>query len=129
MLLLTVTSLAALLFLNRNPNGEGLWQRLCAPVLATVGLGLLCWLAARDLPALLGVPVGRVWIGPVVAGAAVLAGAGHGLALRRRAPVVYAGLGLGGAAVVVTPTLPVLPHQRRPGAHRPERVNREELTG
>jgi amino acid transporter len=129
LVLLTTTSLAALLFLNRNPNGEGVGQRLLAPVLSTVGLGVLCWLAARDLPALLGVPVDRVWIWPAAAGAAVLAGIGSGLALRRRDPVVYAGIGLGGAAMVVTPPLPALPRQRLPGAHRAERVKGEELTG
>ncbi|MFI7539888.1 APC family permease [Actinoplanes sp. NPDC049599] len=126
---LTATSLAALLFLNRSPNGEGAWQRLFAPTIGTVGLGVLGYLAARDLPALLGVPMLRVWIGLAAAGAAVLAGLGSGLALRRTAPVVYAGIGLGGAAVVVTPTLPALPRQRLPGAHRPERVGGEELTG
>jgi hypothetical protein len=89
----------------------------------------LCFLAARDLPALLGVPVDQVWIGPAAAGVAVLAGIGSGLALRRTAPVIYAGIGLGGAAVVVTPSLPALPQQRLPGAHRPERVKGEELTG
>jgi hypothetical protein len=118
LVLLTASSLAALVFLNRHPNGEGAWQRLLAPMLSTVGLGVLCYLAALDRPVL-----------AVVIGAAVLLGIGHGYVLRRRMPVVYAGIGLGGAAVVVTPTLPILPRQRLPGAHRPERVNREELTG
>jgi hypothetical protein len=124
LVLLTATALAALLFLNRNPNGDGVWCRLCAPVLSTVGLGVLCYLAVLDLPALLGVPVHRVWLGPAVAGAAVLAGAGYGIALRRLAPVVYAGIGLGGAAVVVSPAATPVPRPRNPGAHRPERVER-----
>jgi amino acid transporter len=129
LVLMTATSLAALLFLNRAPNGEGWWRRLLAPVLSTVGLGVLCYLAALDLPTLVGVPVHRVWIVPAAAGAAVLAGLAFGLALRRKVPVVYAGIGLGGAAVVVTPTVPAVPRQRMPGAHRPERINRAEFTG
>ncbi|MGW4940682.1 hypothetical protein ACWEOZ_03710 [Actinoplanes sp. NPDC004185] len=63
------------------------------------------------------------------AGILVLLGLGYGVALRRADPVRYAGIGLGGAAVVVTPPLPALPRQRIPGAHRPERVSSEELTG
>ncbi|WP_433724224.1 APC family permease [Actinoplanes sp. CA-051413] len=118
LVLLALTSLAALLFLNRNPEGEGLWRRLLAPGLATIGLGVLGGLAVADQPML-----------QTVGGGTVLLGLGYGLALRRADPVRYAGIGLGGAAVVVTPPLPALPRQRIPGAHRPERVNSEELTG
>lgn len=123
--LLPVTSLAALLFLNRNPGGAGVWARFLAPMLSTVGLGVLGCRAARDLPALLGVPVERVWVVPAAAGAAVLLGIGYGLVLRRAAPVTYAGVGLGGAAVVVSPVSLPIPQPRNPGAHRPERINRE----
>lgn len=123
--LLPVTSLAALLFLNRNPGGAGVWGRFLAPALSTVGLGVLGYLAALDLPALLGVPVGRVWVVPAAAGAAVLLGIGYGLVLRRVAPVIYAGMGLGGVAVVVSPVSLPIPQPRNPGAHRPERINRK----
>jgi hypothetical protein len=41
--------------------------------------------------------------------------------LRGARPVVYAGIGLGGTAVVVSPNVP---QQRTPGAHRPERTHR-----
>jgi hypothetical protein len=91
---------------------------LLAPGLATIGLGVLGGLAVADQPML-----------QAVGGGTVLLGLGYGLALRRTDPVRYAGIGLGGAAVVVTPPLPALPRQRIPGAHRPERVNSEELTG
>ena len=114
LVLLLATALSALLFLNRQPNGEGAWARLLAPGLATVALGTLTYLAGND------VPVPEI----VAASAAVLLGVLHGLALRLGSPVVYAGIGLGGAAVVVAPTSApvVIPAQRRPGAHRPERV-------
>jgi amino acid transporter len=123
LLLLLATSLAALLFLNRAPNGENAVARLVAPGLATIGLGTLVYLAAINLPELLGVPSDAllVLIVPGVFAAAVLLGLSYGLALRFALPVVYAGIGLGGAAVVVTPAVP---HQRTPGAHRPERVRK-----
>ena len=130
LLLLLGASLAALMFLNRHPNGEGVWSRLVAPGLSTVALGTLAYLAFDDLPALLGVP-DRIVL-PAVAAGAVLLGVVYGLALRSASPVTYASIGLGGAAVVVTPSISVVravPRQRQPGAHRPERVNREELTG
>ncbi|WP_433300158.1 APC family permease [Actinoplanes sp. CA-030573] len=127
LVLLLATSLAALLHLNRVPGGEGAWGRFLAPILATVALGALACLAFRNLPSLLGVPSesALVWLTP--AGIAAVAGAGllHGVVLRGARPVLYAGIGQGGTAVVVTPApTPQLPRPRDPGAHRPERVNR-----
>ena len=52
---------------------------------------------------------------------AVLFGVAYGSALRALGPIVYAGIGLGGTAVVVAPAIP---RPREPGAHRPERINR-----
>ncbi|GAA3955545.1 APC family permease [Actinoplanes auranticolor] len=118
LVLVAMTSLAALLFLGRSPAGEGLGRRFLAPGLSTIALGVLAHLAVADLRAVL-----------APAAAAILLGAGYGLALRRADPVRYAGIGLGGTAVVVTPSVPALPRQRIPGAHRPERVHSEELTG
>nr|WP_296063572.1 APC family permease [uncultured Actinoplanes sp.] len=109
--LLTATSVAALLHLNRVPDGEGGWARFVAPILATVGLGVVAYLGVVRF-------LGVVEIA-VVAGAALL-GVLHALLLRRVRPVVYAGIGHAGAAVVVTPALP---RQRQPGAHRPERLS------
>jgi hypothetical protein len=51
----------------------------------------------------------------------VLFGVSYGCALRALSPIVYAGIGLGGTAVVVTPAIP---RPREPGAHRPERIDR-----
>ncbi|MEV4344249.1 APC family permease [Actinoplanes sp. NPDC049596] len=148
LVLLLATSLAALLHLNQVPNGEGLWTRFAAPVLSIVALGVLGYLALRDVGTLLAVPGSSPvrWIVPAgIAGVAVL-GVLHALILRRIHPVVYAGIGQGGVPVVVTP--PALPRPRpaperpeaqatehsepgpedhsprEPGAHRPERVNR-----
>jgi hypothetical protein len=128
LLLLLGAALAALFFLNRRPAGEGLWRRLVAPVLASVGFGTLVWLALVHHGYLL-----------AAAAAPILVGLAHALALRLTQPVVYAGVGLGGRAIVVAPNpaaieaprtvVAVVAHPRMPGAHRPDRVRRRELTG
>jgi amino acid transporter len=127
LVVLLATALAALLHLNRVPNGEGTWGRFLAPILSTVALGTLAYVAFWHLPDLLGVPPDSslVWLVPVVLAALGGAGIAHGVALRSARPVVYAGIGQGGTPVVVTPTsTPQVPRQREPGRHRPERVNR-----
>ncbi|WP_433373700.1 APC family permease [Actinoplanes sp. CA-142083] len=123
LVLLLATALAALLHLNRVPNGEGTWGRFLAPILSTVALGTLCYLAFWNIPSLLGVPPesALVWFVPAALTAVAGAGLVHGVLLRGARPTVYAGIGQGGNAVVVTPQVP---HPRDPGAHRPERVNR-----
>jgi amino acid transporter len=123
LVLLLATALAALLHLNRVPNGEGTWGRFLAPILATVALGTLVYLAFWNIPSLLGVPADSslVWMTPAGLAALVAIGLVHGALLRGTRPVVYAGIGQGGTAVVVTPHVP---RPRDPGAHRPERVNR-----
>ncbi|MGX6606678.1 APC family permease [Micromonosporaceae bacterium Da 78-11] len=127
LLLLLATSLAALLHLNRVPGNENAWTRFVAPVLSTVALGVLCFLAFRHLPTLLDVPPGDrlVWIAPAVLGAVAAAGMLHGLSLRGTRPIVYAGIGHAGTPIVITPRIP---RQREPGAHRPERVQHDEVT-
>jgi hypothetical protein len=123
LLLLLAASLSALLFLNRAPNDESAWQRFVAPGLATVLVGALCYLAFVDLPELLGVPSGDpllVFV-PSAFGAAVLFGVSYGSVLRAAGPIAYAGIGLGGTAVVIAPAIP---RPREPGAHRPERIDR-----
>ncbi|WP_198170906.1 APC family permease [Actinoplanes awajinensis] len=105
LVLLLLTALAALLHLNRVPEGEGVWTRFAAPLLSTVALGVLCWLAGRHLAVLLVVPAGSPWVTVVFGGlaACLVAGLAHALVLRTARPVLYAGIGLGGAALVVTP--------------------------
>lgn len=121
LVLLVAVSLAALLFLNRAPDRENAWQRL-APGVAAVLLGALAYLGFAGLPELLGVPADHllVFAVPGAFAVAVLFGISYGYAMKAVAPVVYAGVGLGGAAVVVTPSVP---RQRLPGRHRPERVS------
>ena len=122
LVLLLGASLAALLFLNRNPGPEGVWSRLVGPALATVAFGTLAYLAYLNLPDLLGVgahdPLVRTV--PAVFAAELVLGALYAVVLRGARPTTYAGIGLGGTAVVVTPHIP---RPRDPGAHRPERIN------
>jgi len=127
LLLLIAASLSALLFLNRAPEGENAWRRFVAPCLATVAFGTLGYLAFADLAELLGVRTGDplTWIVPGVFGAAVVLGLCYALVLRMIRPLVYAGIGLGGTAVIVSPVPPSATRQRPPGAHRPNRINRE----
>jgi amino acid transporter len=122
LVLLPVASVAALLYFNQVPDGtEGVWHRLVAPILSTVSLGVLVYLAFADLRTLLGVPGSSAvrWIVPAALGAAALLGVAHALILRAARPVAYAGIGQGGTPVVITPTVP---EQPEPGRHRPERV-------
>jgi amino acid transporter len=123
LVLLLATSLAALLHLNRTPNGENAWQRFVAPGLASVALGAIVYLAWVNLPALLGVRSDdpQALIVPGAVAALLVLGILQALTLRGARPVVYAGIGLGGTAVVVAPRIP---QPRMPGAHRPERVDR-----
>ncbi|WP_308121195.1 APC family permease [Paractinoplanes bogorensis] len=143
LLVLLATSVAALLHLNRVPNGEGVYTRFVAPVLSIVALGSLGYLAFRDPGALVGVRE-SLWILPLTLAAVIALGVLHALILRGTRPVIYAGIGQGGAPVVVTPKAPLDEHgtgraiprpraaeapqepqePREPGAHRPERVNR-----
>jgi amino acid transporter len=123
LIVLLATAWAALLYLNRVPNGEGVWGRFLAPILSTVALGALGYLAVWNLPSLLDVPPGSALVWLVPAGLAAVGGAGivHAAALRGTDPVLYAGVGQGGVPVVVTP---YVPRAREPGAHRPERLHR-----
>lgn len=125
LVVLLVVSVAALMHLNRVPGPERAWGRFAAPVLSTVTLGVVAVLAFRDLPALLDMPAGYPLVRAIPAALAtgVLLAVVHALLLRRFAPVRYAGLGLAGMVVVVTPPA-LIPRQRDPGAHRPDRVSR-----
>ncbi|HET6530334.1 MAG TPA: APC family permease [Actinoplanes sp.] len=121
LLVLVATALATLLFLNRVPDGESVWRRLVAPAAATILLGALAYLAFTHLPALFGVPAGHplTFVVPAGYAAVLLVGVAYGYAVKAVRPITYAGIGLGGTAVVVAPAVP---KPRGPGAHRPERV-------
>ncbi|MEU4694414.1 APC family permease [Actinoplanes sp. NPDC023714] len=124
-----IVSVAALLHLNRVPGGESAWERFVAPVLSMVFLGSLAYLAFRDLPGILGLPAGYplVRVVPAAIGGCLVLGLAHAAVIKGVWPERYAGIGLCGTAVVITPRrpepAPLIPRQRTPGAHRPERVD------
>jgi amino acid transporter len=120
LLLLVGASLAALLQLNRAPDGENVWLRFVAPLVGTVALASLAYLACVKLPVLLG---DQRWIVLASMSGLVVFGLAQAAVIRLVRPVIYAGIGLGGAAVVL-PTPVRVPQPRTPGAHRPERIVR-----
>jgi amino acid transporter len=104
LLLYTVTSIAVIAYFTRDARGENLWQRLIAPVIASVVLLFVAYLAIDNLAALYGVDPGT---GPArVAPTAFLlifaAGTGWGLILKRIKPEIYQGIGRGTRSTAAT---------------------------
>jgi amino acid transporter len=97
MLLVTVTSLAVILFFLRNSHGENLWRRFIAPVLALVAMAAVSFFAIKDFNALLGVAPDDPlrWIVPLAYPAVGLLGIIWALILKVSKPDVYARIGLG----------------------------------
>jgi 4-amino-4-deoxy-L-arabinose transferase-like glycosyltransferase len=97
LLLITVTSVAVVGYFARNPQGEDLWHRVGAPVLGTVLLLVMTYLALTNIAVLFGVAPGSTptWAVPLAYGLLTLAGVGWALILRRNRPQVYDGIGLG----------------------------------
>lgn len=102
LLLITLTSIAVLGFFARDRRGETLWHRVIAPLIATVILLVVAYLALDNLPTLFGVAPGT---GPakVIPAAFLLifaAGTCWGLILHRTQPAVYQGIGRGTRSAV-----------------------------
>nr|WP_239079987.1 APC family permease [Actinoplanes brasiliensis] len=97
LLLYTLTSIAVIAFFAKDARGEGVWQRLLAPLLSTGILLLLAFLAVDNLHLLFGVNPGTGparWV-PIVLLAILVGGTVWGLILKRLRPDVYAGIGRG----------------------------------
>jgi amino acid transporter len=101
LILLAVTSVAVIVFFNRDPHGEGTWVRLIAPAVAVVLLAGIVVLAVLHYNTLLGVPSGSVaaWALPASYALVAAIGVGWGLILKARRPRSYATIGLGAHAV------------------------------
>jgi amino acid transporter len=97
MLLVTITSLAVILFFLRDPHGENIWRRLIAPVLSLIALGTVSFFAIKDFNALLGVAPDDPmrWIVPLAYPTVGLLGILWALILKAAKPDVYARIGLG----------------------------------
>ncbi|GIF62014.1 amino acid permease [Asanoa ishikariensis] len=97
--LITLTSLAVLLFFRRDAHGESTWSRLIAPSVALVALAVVVVLAVANFDALLGVAPDSAlaWAIPAAFVVIGLAGAVYGMWLKTSQPDVYAAIGSGGA--------------------------------
>ncbi|GAA3948249.1 APC family permease [Actinoplanes auranticolor] len=97
LLLYTLTSIAVIAFFARERHGESLWQRRIAPLLATVVLLVVAYLAVDNLAGLFGVTpgTGPARIVPLALVAIFAAGTAWGLILQRTRPEVYEGIGRG----------------------------------
>ncbi|MCF2525815.1 APC family permease [Yinghuangia soli] len=98
-LLLVLTSLAVARYFARNGRREGehLWNRLVAPLIAAVALAVVFILALDNFGVLLGVDSGSAlrWALPSLVIGAGVVGAAYGWWLRSTRPAVYAGVGRG----------------------------------
>jgi len=97
LLLITLTSIAVIGYFARNPAGEDVWHRIGAPVLGSIMLLGMTFLAFSNIDVLFGVAPGSTvaWAVPLAFGVLTVAGVGWGLILRAGRPDVYAGIGLG----------------------------------
>ncbi|MCA2214030.1 APC family permease [Jidongwangia harbinensis] len=97
LLLITVTSFAVLGYFARHRHAESFWHRIGAPVLGTVLLLGMTYLALTNIATLFGVEPGSAptWVVPLAYGVVALAGVVWALVLRAGRPQVYAGIGLG----------------------------------
>ena len=105
LVLITVTSFAVLGYFTRHRSGESAWHRIGAPVIGTVLLVGMTYLALTNIATLFGVEPGSAptWVVPLAYGVVALAGVVWALILRAGRPQVYAGIGLG-ARSAATPS-------------------------
>jgi amino acid transporter len=104
LLLITVTSIAVIGYFARNPEGEDVWHRLGAPILGTIMLLVMSYLALTNIATLFGVDPGSkpTWVVPLSFGVLTVLGLIWALVLRGSRPQVYAGIGLGARAATTT---------------------------
>jgi amino acid transporter len=97
LLLITVTSIAVIGYFAKHPAGEDFWHRIGAPVLGTILLLVMSYLALTNISTLFGVAPGSkpTWVVPLSFAVVTLAGILWALVLRSTRPGVYQGIGLG----------------------------------
>ena len=119
-LLMAGTSAAVVGFFRRDPHDASTWQRMIAPIAATVALLALVVLLVANFDALLGTtPESPLrWILPALVGLAAVAGAIWATYLRSSRPDVFEGIGHTALAPSdedvrpdVAPVLPNLPRR------------------
>jgi amino acid transporter len=104
LLLITLTSVAVVVFFSRNDYGETPWRRAVAPALSTIALVVVVFLVVANFATLLSVAEDSPlrWGVPVVYLITILLGVVWGLVLRARRPDVYATIGLGARSVTAS---------------------------
>nr|BFE71543.1 hypothetical protein GCM10020092_048440 [Actinoplanes digitatis] len=97
LLLITVTSAAVVGYFARHREGEDFWHRVGAPVLGTVLLLVMTYLALTNIAILFGVESGSTptWAVPLAYGVLAVAGVVWALILRGSKPEIYQGIGMG----------------------------------
>ena len=97
LLLITVTSIAVIVFFVRHPSEGTAWRRRIAPILAAIAMLIVTGLALANFDTLLGVdPHSPLrWGIPAAYLIVAVVGVVWGLVLRSRHPQVYAAIGLG----------------------------------
>lgn len=100
LLLITLTSFAVIGYFARNPEGEDVLHRVVAPVVGSVLLIVVSYLALDNIATLLGVEPGSTTaiVVPSSFGVVLVLGIIWGLFLRGSRPQVYNGIGLGASS-------------------------------
>ena len=100
LILLTITSVAVLVFFLRHRLGEPLRRRVLTPVLAAVSLGVVLYLCLDNYASLLGVaPTSSLrWAFPATFGVVGVAGLLYGQIIATARREVFAGIGYGANA-------------------------------
>ncbi|MEU4427826.1 APC family permease [Actinoplanes sp. NPDC024001] len=104
LLLVTITSFAVIGYFARNPQGEDLLHRVLAPVVGSVLLLIMSYLAIDNIAVLLGVEPGSTpaLVVPLSFAVLFVGGILWGLVLRGSRPQVYSGIGLGARSATTT---------------------------
>lgn len=97
LLLYAGTSISVIAFFARDRHGENVWRRLVAPLIASVLLVGVVYLAVDNLAALYGVEpgTGPALVAPIVMALVFAGGTGWGQYLKNARPDVYQGIGRG----------------------------------
>ncbi|GAA2139007.1 APC family permease [Glycomyces algeriensis] len=104
--LIATCAVAVIVYFARDRRGESLWATRIAPVFAVVALLWVLYLSVLHFHTLLGVEKGSTLpvLVPILFAVLALLGAGWGAYLKRGRPEVYAGIGHGAKAALVTET-------------------------
>ncbi|GAA1744325.1 APC family permease [Luedemannella helvata] len=101
LIMIITTAVAIIAFFARDPQGENVWRRIIAPVIALIFLIYMLYSGLSNFSQLLGVEPGATpaWALPSAYAAAAVIGLLYGFWLKAARQDVYRGIGLGANAV------------------------------